>query len=62
MSIARPSQPRQVPRLDDLPAQADVVSLHVPETAGTQGMTGRQVAGKLVLYSDNATLRSRILF
>ena len=32
---------RQVPRLDHLLAQADVVSLHVPETAGTQGMIGR---------------------
>ncbi len=31
---------RQVPSLSQLLAQADVVSLHVPETAGTQNMIG----------------------
>ena len=37
---------RQVPRLQDLLAQADVVTLHVPETPSTQGMMG---AGELAL-------------
>ncbi|MDO9359220.1 MAG: phosphoglycerate dehydrogenase [Polaromonas sp.] len=32
---------RQVPRLHDLLAQADVVSLHVPETQATQWMIGQ---------------------
>ncbi len=31
---------RQVPRLEDLLTQADVVTLHVPETPSTQGMMG----------------------
>jgi D-3-phosphoglycerate dehydrogenase len=31
---------RQVPRLEDLLTQADVVTLHVPETTATQGMMG----------------------
>ena len=31
---------RQVPRLNDLLTQADVVTLHVPETLATQGMMG----------------------
>jgi len=39
---------RQVPRLDDLLAQADVVSLHVPETAGTRWMIGRAQIARMM--------------
>jgi D-3-phosphoglycerate dehydrogenase len=52
---------RQVPRLDDLLAQADVVSLHVPETAGTRWMIGRaQIArmkpGSVLINASRGTV------
>jgi len=44
---------RQVPRLQDLLTQADVVTLHVPETPATQGMMG---AAELVLMKPESVL------
>jgi len=44
---------RQVPRLQDLLAQADVVTLHVPETPATQGMMG---AAELALMKPESVL------
>jgi D-3-phosphoglycerate dehydrogenase len=47
--------------LDDLLARADVVSLHVPETAATQGMLGeeqiaRMKAGALLINNSRGTV------
>ena len=44
---------RQVPRLNDLLIQADVVTLHVPETLATQGMMG---AAELALMKPQSVL------
>ena len=44
---------RQVPRLNDLLTQADVVTLHVPETPATQGMMG---AAELALMKPQSVL------
>ena len=44
---------RQVPRLEDLLTQADVVTLHVPETPATQGMMG---APELALMKPESVL------
>ena len=44
---------RQVPRLNDLLIQADVVTLHVPETPATQGMMG---AAELALMKPQSVL------
>lgn len=44
---------RQVPRLQDLLTQADVVTLHVPETPATQGMMG---AAELALMKPESVL------
>ena len=44
---------RQVPRLNDLLTQADVVTLHVPETLATQGMMG---AAELALMKPQSVL------
>ena len=44
---------RQVPRLNDLLTQADVVTLHVPETPATQGMVG---AAELALMKPQSVL------
>ena len=44
---------RQVPRLNDLLTQADVVTLHVPETLATQGMVG---AAELALMKPQSVL------
>ena len=52
---------RQVARLDDLLAQADVVSLHVPETPATQWMVGAaQIAamkpGSVLINASRGTV------
>ena len=44
---------RQVPRLNDLLTQADVVTLYVPETLATQGMMG---AAELALMKPQSVL------